>query len=88
MIGRSASRSAGDPLSQYFLTGSQSCLRPSSYADHQRVDALGALECEPKPDRRTVVHDVKRIARDDEYLPIPQDQVNLSCGVYVQNPGY
>ena len=24
----------------------------------------------------------------DEYLPIPQNQINLSQGVYVQNPGY
>ncbi|HZG25015.1 MAG TPA: RagB/SusD family nutrient uptake outer membrane protein, partial [Chitinophagaceae bacterium] len=24
----------------------------------------------------------------DEYLPIPQDQINLVDGLYVQNPGY
>jgi hypothetical protein len=30
----------------------------------------------------------KFTAGRDEYLPIPQEQMNLAQGVYVQNPGY
>jgi starch-binding outer membrane protein, SusD/RagB family len=38
--------------------------------------------------RRPYLQAASFTAGRDEYLPIPQDQVNLSGGVYVQNPGY
>jgi hypothetical protein len=38
--------------------------------------------------RRPYLQAASFTAGRDEYLPIPQDQINLSGGVYVQNPGY
>lgn len=38
--------------------------------------------------RRPYLQAASFTAGRDEYLPIPQDQINLSAGVYVQNPGY
>ena len=38
--------------------------------------------------RRPYLSDAKFTAGRDEYFPIPQNEINLSGGVYVQNPGY
>jgi hypothetical protein len=38
--------------------------------------------------RRPYLSDAKFTAGRDEYFPIPQTEINLSGGVYVQNPGY
>ncbi len=38
--------------------------------------------------RRPYLSDAKFTAGRDEYFPIPQAEINLSGGVYQQNPGY
>jgi hypothetical protein len=38
--------------------------------------------------RRPYLQDASFVAGKHEYLPIPQAQINLSGGLYVQNPGY
>jgi len=38
--------------------------------------------------RRPYLAAAKFTGGRDEYLPIPQAQIDLSGGIYVQNPGY
>ena len=38
--------------------------------------------------RRSYLNDANFQAGKNEYMPIPQTQINLSAGLYQQNPGY
>lgn len=40
------------------------------------------------PRGRTWMRDARFVAGRDEYMPIPQPQMNYSFGAYTQNPGY
>jgi len=42
---------------------------------------------EEKP-RRAHLSEAHFTAGRDEYLPIPQKQINFTSGLYQQNPGY
>jgi starch-binding outer membrane protein, SusD/RagB family len=46
------------------------------------------FERESQRSGRSWLEQAAFVAGRDEYLPIPQPQINWSKGIYVQNPGY
>lgn len=51
-------------------------------------ETLNAYFAKEYPRGRPWMKDAKFTAGRDEYMPIPQPQINYSFGVYKQNPGY
>ena len=51
-------------------------------------EVLNSYFSTEKATRTYITDETKFVAGRDEYLPIPQAQINFSGGLYEQNPGY